>query len=97
MKKFLAVAALAALIATPAFATTAHHHQALHHRAPQTTRQLYLFAPGLAPGAPGIADPGREAAMRACSAVAQRWSNSSWETTQFATYGTCMAAHGQMQ
>jgi hypothetical protein len=92
MRKLFAVAALATLIATPAFATTVHHHHA-----PQTTRQLYLFAPGLAPGAPGITDPARAAAMSACNAAAQRWSNSAWETTQSATYGTCMAAHGQMQ
>jgi hypothetical protein len=83
MKKLFTALALATLLATPAFAATSQHHQA----AP-STRQLYMYAPG-------GGDAARSAAMQECNAQASKWSNSTWETTQLATYGTCMAEHGQ--
>jgi hypothetical protein len=82
MKKFLTTLALAAAIATPALAATSHHQTT------PSTRHLYMYAPGEAGDA-------RAAAMQECNAAANKWSNSAWETTQFATYGTCMAEHGQ--
>jgi hypothetical protein len=87
MRKLLTTIALATVLATPAFAAT------VHHQAPQSTRQLYMFAPGGA----GIADPGaRAAAMQECNALAGKWSMSAWQSTQLSTYGSCMAEHGQM-
>jgi len=82
MKKLLTVIALASAIATPALAA------AKHHQTTQSTRQLYMYAPE-------ITGDARAAAMRECNVQAQKWSMSSWETTQFATYGTCMAEHGE--
>ena len=37
----------------------------------------------------------RDAAVHECSVKAQKWSNTMWQTTQFAVYATCMAEHGQ--
>jgi|HubBroStandDraft_6_1064221.scaffolds.fasta_scaffold578883_2 hypothetical protein len=83
MKKLFTALALATLIATPAFAATSQHQAA------PSTRQLYMYAPG------GGDDAARNAAMQECNAEAAKWSNSSWETTQLAVYGTCMTEHGQ--
>ena len=82
MKKLMTAIALTALIATPTFAATVHHGPA------QSTRPLYMYAPN------GSGDA-RDAAVHECSVEASKWSNSGWETTQFAVYGTCMAAKGQ--
>jgi hypothetical protein len=82
MKKLFMALALATAMATPAFAATGHHNSA------PSTHRLYMYAPeGL--------DNARNAAMQECNALAEKWSNSSWETTQLATYGSCMAQHGQ--
>jgi len=93
MKKILTAIALATVLATPAFAAT------VHHQAPQSTEQQLQSSPRMFMYAPdatiGIGDPARAAAMQACNAAAAKWSNSAWETTQLATYGTCMAEHGQ--
>jgi len=43
MKRFLTEVALAGIIATPAFAAT------IHHRAPASSRQLYMYVPEAAP------------------------------------------------
>jgi hypothetical protein len=83
MKKLFTAIALAGLIATPAFAATSHHQTA------PSTRQLYLYAPN-------GPDLGRAAAMQECNAAAAKWSNGAWQSTQLATYGTCMTEHGQM-
>jgi hypothetical protein len=98
-KKFTAylplALAVAALGATPAFATdatsTATHH---HHRAAQSTRSLHMEVRQTG-GAPARTESGREAAVRECSNAASNYSNSAWQTTQFASYGTCMSQHGQ--
>jgi hypothetical protein len=82
MKKLFTALALATLIATPAFAATSRHQAA------PSTRQLYMYAPG-------GNDAARSAAMQECNNEASKWSNSSWETTQLATYGACMTTHGQ--
>jgi hypothetical protein len=39
--------------------------------------------------------PARAAAIHECSVKAAKYSYTTWQTTQFATYGTCMADHGQ--
>jgi hypothetical protein len=82
MKKLMAAIALTTVLATPAFAAT------VHHRAAQSTRPLYMYAPN-------SANEARDAAIHECSVEASKFSNSSWETAQFAAYGTCMAAKGQ--
>lgn len=38
---------------------------------------------------------GRAQTMHDCNMKAQPYSFSTWETTQFAVYGTCMTEHGQ--
>jgi hypothetical protein len=82
MKKLFTAIALATMMATPAFAATAHHQTG------QSTRQLYMYAPQVSSGA-------RAAAMQECNAEASKFSNAAWESAQFAAYGTCMTAHGQ--
>jgi len=37
----------------------------------------------------------RAAAIHECSDKAAKYKMNTWQTTQFAIYGTCMAAHGQ--
>jgi hypothetical protein len=82
MKKLFAAIAFATLIATPALAAT------VHHPAAPSSRQLYMSAPAEASAA-------RDAAIHECNVEAAKWSNSAWESTQLATYGACMAEHGQ--
>jgi len=54
----------------------------------QSSWQLYMFAPVVPSAA-------RDAAIHECSVKAGKWSMISWQTTQFAVYGTCMAEHRQ--
>ena len=82
MKKLFTAIALAAMMATAAFAATAHHQTG------QSTRHLYLYAPQDSGGA-------RAAALQECNSEASKFSNMSWQTAQFAAYGNCMTAHGQ--
>jgi hypothetical protein len=39
--------------------------------------------------------PARDAAIHDCSVQASKWSNTMWQTEQFAVYSNCMAGHGQ--
>jgi hypothetical protein len=80
----LTLAALATVGTAPAFAKTIDHHPA------QSSRRLYMYAPDDASAA-------RDTAIHDCSVEAGKWSNSSWQTTQFAVYGTCMSEHDQQQ
>jgi hypothetical protein len=82
MKKLFTAIAFATLIATPAFAA------ASHHQAAQSSRPLYMYAP-IDSGA------ARNAALQECNIAASKWGMAGWESTQMATYGTCMAEHGQ--
>ena len=101
--KYIALALAAAVLgATPAFATdsttttTKHHH---HHRAAQSTQQLHMEVRDEGDQdrlTPPKMDAAREAAIRECSQAAAKYNFSTWQTTQFATYGTCMTQHGQM-
>ena len=90
MKKILIASVFAMFALSPAFAATAHHHQAA-----QSTHGLYMYAPTATIAPPVAMDGARAQALQECSTAAAKWSNSGWETTQLATYGTCMAAHGQ--
>jgi hypothetical protein len=38
---------------------------------------------------------GRDAAVHECSVAASKWSNTMWQTQQFAAYSNCMVEHGQ--
>ena len=97
MKKILIAAALALFAASPAFAATAHHHQTRHmvQQTLQSSPRLYMYAPTPSVAPPLTMDGARAQALEQCSAAANKWSNSSWETTQLATFGACMSAHGQ--
>jgi patatin-like phospholipase/acyl hydrolase len=92
MMKYLSAALAAAIIAgtsaAPALAAPRTHN------AVTQPHRLYMFAPGGLP-ASGGPDLAREQAMHDCNMQASKWSFSSWETTQLATYGTCMTQHGQ--
>ena len=37
----------------------------------------------------------RDAAIHECSVKASKWSNTMWQTQQFAVYSNCMIEHGQ--
>ena len=37
----------------------------------------------------------RDAAIHECSVKVAKYHFNTWQTTQFAVYGTCMAEHGQ--
>jgi hypothetical protein len=44
-----------------------------------------------------VPDNPRDAAIHDCSVQADKWSFSSWQSTQIITYGDCMTEHGQPQ
>jgi hypothetical protein len=88
----IGVAALTAS-AAPAVAVTHHHY----HRVATPSRPLQMyagqvFADDVPSGAP--IDMKRAAAVHECSEAAAKFSNASWQTAQFAAYGTCMTEHG---
>jgi hypothetical protein len=92
----LALATLATVATTPAVAAASHHHTA------RSLNGLYMYG-GEAldqhdpvQGAMPM-NEGRATAMHDCNMKAAPYSFSTWETTQFAVYGTCMAEHGQQQ
>lgn len=84
-------------------------HHAMHTAHQPTSRRLYDYAPSgveeneAAPGpvqgeaTNAAGESARYAAIQDCSKKANKWSSSSWQTTQFAAYGTCMAEHGQVE
>ena len=92
----LALAALATVGGATANAATQHHH----HRAARSWNGLHMYA-----GQPlDQHDPvlgempmneSRAQAMHDCNMKAQPYSFSTWQTAQFAVYGTCMTEHGQ--
>ena len=69
----------------------------VHHRSAQAARQLYLYAPdGVSQSQSSEQQTSpRDAAIHECSVKASKYSFSTWQTTQFAVYGTCMNDHGQ--
>ncbi|MGC1777706.1 MAG: hypothetical protein WBB34_07140 [Xanthobacteraceae bacterium] len=56
---------------------------------------LYNFEPGVLNIGPNGSDMARDQAIHDCSTQASKWVFSTWQTKQFAVYGTCMAEHGQ--
>ncbi len=92
----LTLAALVTAGSVPALATTHHHH-----RTARSLRGLHMYAgeplgqSGDVLGAMPMTES-RAAALRDCSMKAAPYNFSTWETTQFAVYGTCMTEHGQM-
>jgi hypothetical protein len=81
--------------AAPAFAATHHHHHAV-----QSLSGLHMYAGEALDqhdqmlGAMPM-NENRAAALHDCSMKAAPYNFSTWETTQFAVYGTCMTEHGQ--
>lgn len=91
-----AFAALALSVA-PALAAVHHHH----HRAVQSLNGLHMYAGESLDGADPVLGTSsmtetRAQAVHACSGQSSPYSNSSWQTAQFAVYSDCMTAHGQM-
>ena len=94
----LALAAVVTIGVAPASAATQHHH----HRAAQSLRGLHMYAgQALDQRDPVLGEmpmnESRAQAMHDCNMKAQPYSFSTWQTAQFAVYGSCMAEHGQMQ
>jgi hypothetical protein len=92
----LGLAALTAASTVPAFATVQHHH---YYQTTVAGRPLHMyageaFANDVPSGTP--IDMKRAAAVHDCSVAAAKFSNSSWQTAQFAAFGTCMTDHGQI-
>jgi hypothetical protein len=91
-RRYLPVAlTIAAIVcSTPAFAK--HRHSAA-----QSSRLGYAYAAD--PVAPLTSrdqlSAGRAAAIEACNHEAEKYSFHTWQTMQFAVYGTCMTEHGQ--
>ncbi len=91
----LAFAALVTAGSAPDFATTHHHHRTV-----QSLQGLHMYAgeslgqSGDVLGAMPMTES-RAAAIHDCSMKAAPYNFSTWETTQFAVYGTCMTEHGQ--
>lgn len=87
----LAVAAVAVFGAAPAFAK--HHHRVVHQVARLSPA---AYQQGLDSYGDIRSTPERDAALRECNDAAQKYSDSSWESTKSAVYATCMTNHGQM-
>jgi hypothetical protein len=89
-KKYLPVALTLAAFATagtaPALASP------IHHRAAQSSPQLFMYASS-GPSVP--TDAARDAAIHECSVEAGKPGNRDWGTWNPKVYGPCMAEHGQ--
>ncbi|MGB7037255.1 MAG: hypothetical protein WBD71_17215 [Xanthobacteraceae bacterium] len=57
---------------------------------------IYNYVPGVLNIGPNDSAVARDQAIHDCSTQASKWSFSTWQTKQFAVYGTCMADHGQV-
>jgi hypothetical protein len=102
MKKLIMTAAVAALVATPAFG------QSLRGATPErgamgagnnptgnaaTPRGTDPFTARAQAGGPGVG--GRDAVLRDCAGVSRPYSESAWGTLQMQAWRSCMAEHGQ--
>jgi hypothetical protein len=92
----LAFATLTLAGTVPAAAAT--HH--VHHHTARSLSGLHMYAgQSLDQHDPVLGampmNESRAQAMHDCNMKAQPYSFSTWETTQFAVYGTCMTEHGQ--
>ncbi len=91
----LALAALAMAGAAPAGAAVRHHHHVV-----RSTQGLHMYAgesfqQGTDMMGDAHIDESRAAALHTCSVEASKYNFSTWQTTQFAVFGTCMTEHGQ--
>jgi hypothetical protein len=89
---------LAALVTAGTPAVAATHHP---HRAMQSLNGLHMYAGESLDQHDAVLgampmNESRAAAMHDCNMKAAPYNFSTWETTQFAVYGTCMTEHGQM-
>jgi hypothetical protein len=80
----------------PSFAATHHHH----HRVARSSRSLQMYAGesfghGIDMMGDTQIDAKRANALHDCSIAASKYNFSTWQTTQFATFGTCMMEHGE--
>ncbi len=80
----LAVSALAALGASPTFAASR-----------QSGYSNGVFANDVDTGSVPVSAK-RAAAVHDCSVAASKYNFSTWQTQQFASYGDCMANHGEV-
>jgi hypothetical protein len=93
----LALTVLTIAGTAPAFAATHHRHV----RAAQSLNGLHMYAGESLDqhdqvlGATAMSES-RAAALHDCSVKAQPYNFSTWQTAQFAVFGTCMTEHGQM-
>jgi hypothetical protein len=83
----LALAAVTTASAAPAFAAGDQDQDTVH------AKRLHMYAPGALNQ--NQTKSARDAAVQECSNEAAKLSSSSWQTAQFAAYGTCMTEHGQ--
>ena len=86
----LTLAAVAAAGTAPAFAVARHsatRSSKPYRRAPNGLGQSELPA--------SQTEVARDAAIQLCSTKASKYSFNTWQTTQFAVYGTCMKDHHQ--
>jgi hypothetical protein len=83
----LALAAITTVGAAPALAASDQDQDAVH------AKRLHMYAPGALDR--NQTKTARDAAVQECSNEAAKLSSSSWQTAQFAAYGTCMTEHGQ--
>ena len=89
MKTYMMAAALAVLVAAPAFAQTG---------GPRTGAQPFQAFGAVTPfGVPGQMhmDAARQAAIRECNAAAAKWYPTRDSNISFQQYRMCMAQHGQ--
>jgi hypothetical protein len=91
VKKYLAIALALAEVTTtsaaPALAASDQDQDTVH------AKRLHMYAPGALDQ--NQAKTARDAAVQECSNEAAKLSSSTWQTAQFAAYGTCMTEHGQ--
>ena len=91
VKKYLAIAlalvAITAASTAPALAASDQDQDAVH------AKRLHMYAPGALDQ--NQTKTARDAAVQECSNEAAKLSSSSWQTAQFAAFGTCMTEHGQ--
>jgi hypothetical protein len=102
MKKLIAAAALAALVATPAFGQTLRG--ATPERGafpagdnptgnPARSRGRDAFTARAQAGGPGAG--GRDEVLRDCAGKSRPYAESTWGTLQMHEWRSCMAEHGQ--
>jgi len=58
--------------------------------ATQHHRRLFMMVP------PQSQETGRDAALRASTSDALKWTDRDWETTKSAAFANCMTDHGQI-